>query len=60
MRHFKNRRRRLRTWFRIGGRDYSVHNPRRVRQGMRLWIKALRKALPRHQADDRTDGGPGS
>lgn len=55
-----NRRRWVRTWFRIGGKDYSVYNPGKVRQGLKLWVKALRKALPRQGPADPNDGGPGS
>lgn len=56
-----NRGRWVRTWLRIGGKDYSVYNPGKVRQGLRLWVKALRKVLPRQQgSDDANDGGSGS
>lgn len=34
----------------IGGRDYSVHNPLKVRLGLRLWteayIRAIREGAP--------------
>lgn len=55
-----NRQRLLRTWLRIGGKDYSVYNPGRVRLGLRLWVKALRKVAFRQGPAVPNDGGAGS
>lgn len=54
------RRRWVCTRIRIGGKDYSVYHPGRVRQGLRLWVKALRKALPRQGPGAPHDGDSGS
>jgi hypothetical protein len=31
---------------RIGGKDYSVYSPVKVRQGLRLWVEELLRSLP--------------
>jgi hypothetical protein len=37
---------------RITGKDYSVYNPTKARLGMRLWVEAFIKAIPKHVKDD--------
>lgn len=31
----------------VSGRDYSVFNPSKVRQGLRIWTESFIQALPR-------------
>ena len=40
---------------RIGGKDYSVYSPVKVRQGLKLWAEELIRALPGRTDDKDPD-----
>lgn len=44
---------------RIGGKDLSVYNPAKVRQGLKLWVEALIRNIPRQGPDGAGSEGSG-